>query len=265
MKAERRHELETNTLAGFLSELPILLRFYADKILLVLVIILLAIVLVRWKINSNRERAARIGDQLGVAQASVRELWLASRAGGPQQIAERRKQVLDEASVAIKVIADEAGTDEAVLRAEALVAQGDLYWTAANLPDLPGATTQPALQLPQTRDDFLKQAEVAWQNAIKTYPDQRRANIAAMFGLAAIAEERREFDSARRQYEDIVTTTDVEMYKNLAEMRVKLIEEIRDPLLIGTLATKPEPLTPLMLAPATAPATQPATAPGTLP
>ena len=38
MKAQRRHELQTNSLAKFLENLPIALRLYADRILLVIVI-----------------------------------------------------------------------------------------------------------------------------------------------------------------------------------------------------------------------------------
>ena len=43
MKAERRHDLQENTLARVLQNLPIAARLYADKILLVVVILLFVI------------------------------------------------------------------------------------------------------------------------------------------------------------------------------------------------------------------------------
>ena len=45
MKSERRHELQENSLARFMNNLPVMLRLYADRILLGLVVILLYIAL----------------------------------------------------------------------------------------------------------------------------------------------------------------------------------------------------------------------------
>jgi hypothetical protein len=51
------------------------------------------------------------------------------------------------------------------------------------------------------------------------------------------------------------------MYKLLADARLKLIPEMQQPKLFGSLTTKPAALTPLVMTPATNSSTQPASRP----
>ena len=55
------------------------------------------------------------------------------------------------------------------------------------------------------------------------------------------------------------------MYKDLADARLKLLPEIKQPVLVGELTTKPADLTPLMLAPNSQPTTLPTTSSATRP
>ncbi len=51
MKSDRRHDLKTNALSRGIAELPEFGRRYGNKVLLVLIFILLAVFLVRYRAN----------------------------------------------------------------------------------------------------------------------------------------------------------------------------------------------------------------------
>ena len=75
MKAQRRHELQTNTLAERLSNLPEFWNKHGTKVLLVLVAIALVIVLIRYRISSARQAtltAARRPGDYAAARWSTR-------------------------------------------------------------------------------------------------------------------------------------------------------------------------------------------------
>jgi tetratricopeptide (TPR) repeat protein len=261
MKAERRHELQDNTLARKLQNLPVALQFYADKILLGIVIILAIIVLVRWRINAGRERARAAADALASARTSILALSRIPPIGPAQQLADYRNQLRNDAETALRTISADAAADDTRLRSEALLAKADLLWTLANLPDIPGAATQPVLRLTESRDDLLKQAEETYQQILKNYPAQPRMKASALFGLAAIAEDRRNFDLAAEQYNQVKQSDAEEMYKQLADARLRILPDLRQPLVFGSLTTRPAELSP----PAPTTSTQPATAPSTRP
>src|SRR5262245_39868629 len=132
MKAERRHELQQNSLARFLDNLPVMLRLYADRILLVVVLILLVIVLIRWRVNAAATRAAQITDNLAAAKTSLKQLEQIRMGGAPDQVASFRSRVISEVNDAIEQVANNSSSSDAALQAQALVTRGDLYWTLAN-------------------------------------------------------------------------------------------------------------------------------------
>ena len=67
MKAERRHELQENSLARFIDNLPVMLRLYADRILLAVVLVLLVVVLIRWRMNQTEAKATQTANDLAEA------------------------------------------------------------------------------------------------------------------------------------------------------------------------------------------------------
>jgi tetratricopeptide (TPR) repeat protein len=186
--------------------------------------------------------------------------------GSPEKIAADRSQLIEDANRGIESIASSGSSADSTLQANALLTKGDLNWTLANLPSITGAATQPALQLPSSTEQYLKQAEDAYQQVIKSFPDQKNAALKAQFALAAIAENRHDWDGAIKIYEQIKQAGDVDqMYKDLADARIKLIPEIKQPVLIGALTEKPADLAPLVMAPSSQPATKPATQPSAAP
>jgi hypothetical protein len=257
MKAERRHELQQNSLAKFLDNLPVMLRLYADRILLVVVLVLLVIVLIRWRVNAAATRTAQVADNLAAARSSVKQLEHLNLSRPPDQIVSFRNKLIADVNDAIEQIASNASNSDATLQAQALLTRGDLYWTLANSPPIPGAATQPSLTLPKSGEEYLSLAADSYQQVQKNFPDNKEAALAANFGLAAIAENRRNWDEAARIYNQIKDLTTEKMYKDLAEQRLKLLPEIKEPMLVGDLTSKPAELVP-----ATLPSTQPAPAPG---
>jgi TolA-binding protein len=257
MKAERRHELQENSLSKFIDNIPTMARLYADRILLVVVLILLVIVLIRWRMNAAAEKAVTVTNDLAMARANVQRLAAMPLAGPPEQLANQRSKTIDEVNAAIDSIATNASSSDAATQARALLTRGDLYWTLANLPDLPGAATQPSLRLARSKDEYLKQAEESYQNVLKNFPNQADSALAANFGLAAIDENKHNWDDASKIYEQIKSSNADQMYKDLADARLKLLPEIKEPVLVGELTTKPSDAAPLVFAPSSQPSTQP--------
>jgi tetratricopeptide (TPR) repeat protein len=259
MKAERRHELQQNSLAKFIENLPVMARVYADRILLVVVLILLVIVLIRWRMNAAEERKVTVVNDLATARSNVTQLQAMRMIGPAEQLAAQRSKMIDDINASIDSIANNTGSADQALQARALLTRGDLYWTLANMPPLPGAATQPSLRLARTPDEYLQQAADAYQNVLKNYPNQTESVLAANFALAAIAENRHHWDEAAKIYDQIKSSNAEQMYKDLADARLKLLPEIQKPVLVGDLTTKPAEMPPLVLAPSSQPATQPAT------
>jgi len=262
MKAQRRHALQTNSLAQSMENLPEFMKLHGNKVLLGVIFIALVIVLIRYRASSAEQRTEAVAMSLGNARNGITELRRADPMSAPMQVASQRKQVLSAARDSIQTVLDES-TDNS-LKAQALLARGDLFWVAANLPPIPGAATQPSLQMTQSNDDLLKQSEESYQQVIKQYPTERPAT-AAQFGLAAIRENQKQFDDAEKIYNGIISASADPMFKDLATSRLALLEKAKTPVYIGStevrtptpfLTTKPSaPTTAKSIAPAAHPTT----------
>src|SRR5262245_9667039 len=104
MKAERRHELQENTLARAMQNLPIAARLYADKILRVVVIILAIIMLIRWRINAAQEKTLAAADALAAARMAVVNLARLTSAAEPQASAEARNATRSDVERALETV-----------------------------------------------------------------------------------------------------------------------------------------------------------------
>jgi len=274
MKAERRHELAENELAKVIKGAPTFWQQSGGKFLLGLIVVLLIVILIQYRIRANREGIAAATEQLALARGYVDTLqaetaqmvWMFAP---PHDVATRRKQSLSEANAAI----DNALrlSDERRIEAEAMLARGDLNWTAASLPPLPGAATQPSLQMKPPKE-YLSNAAEAYQAITSGYSDVTHADIAARFGLAAIHEQRGEWDQAKSIYQKLAADSEkLPSYKQLAEARLTALDTLRQPVIMGKPSTEPAmppelakfPSTtfipPTIAAPSTKPTTQAAT------
>lgn len=266
MKAERRHELQENTLAHVLTNFPLYLSIYGGRILTVLLIVVLGWLLLRYRAESKRQQVETT--RINLAQAREATQQMNGLIGGFRpgvEIASLRQQMLSDANAALDAVLANADTD--TIKAEATVARGDLYWTAANLPELPGAATQPALALPEPRDSLLSKAAASYQSVVATYPDHPISVASALLGLASISENQGKFDEAERFYRQLKDSpTAPQMFKGVADLRLQDMPMIRKP---RKLVPSTAPAIQPSILPTTAPAapdleatTQPATQPG---
>lgn len=249
MKAERRHELKTNALARGLEGLPQYAQLYGNRALLVVIAILALILIVRYRMESNRQATARAREEVEIARREVDrlrdvEFW---RLGSPENVADFRNEAAQKANDAIKQA--QALSDDPAIRAQAYLVQGDLDWRLANFPELPGATTRPdQLGLPRlgspsamTRDDYLKQSESAYGEVLRLAPPgDHLAMTTARFSLAAIAENRRDWDGATRFYQEIINDPQASKgLKDFAQQRIKELDDLRQPPLLAQNTTQP--------------------------
>lgn len=224
MKSEHRHELKTNSLAEALSNLPQTLKTHGNKILTVLAVVLLIIAGVRYKRSQDEAARAQVRQSLAAAWTIL---------GNIQGV--REPSVLEQAENDVKSAAqnviETADASDHPLLASAYQALGQLYWTLATQSPL--ATTQPATQ-PSTRPtNYLEMSEQAYTRILTDFSDQPQAVITAHLALAAIAEEKRNWDLARQHYQQVIESAEaLPTDKRLAENRLAGLKELQTPLLL---------------------------------
>src|SRR5882757_5010965 len=134
MKAERRHELQTNTLALWLRwKAPEVWAKYGTHILLGIIVIALGIVLARHLMNKPIEEANRAADNLAAAREQISEVAVGMRAPS------------DARGILTLIQQAMEGSKRPEIQSEAQLAMGDYYWTLFNTPQMPGADTQPTI------------------------------------------------------------------------------------------------------------------------
>lgn len=266
MKAERRHQLQTNSLNVALAQSSEWLRQHGAKVLLGVVVVALAIVLIYQRINTRRAQAEEAKVMLARAWDNIQELGrlnqLMLNRQYSDQVARLRKQTTDFATDSLGRVR-ELSQDRQTL-AQAAVASGQLNWELANMPPVLGATTNPALRLPAESSHYLDLAQQEYQSILKDYPEQQPAVISAKFGLAAIAENRQQWSEAQKYYDELSQGADTApAYKDLAQERAKLMVEAQKPVYLASTqpATQPAPTTrSILFGSANLAATQPTTA-----
>jgi hypothetical protein len=232
---------------------------YANAILIPIIIGLAVYLLVRWRIQSNE--AARLEERfrLTTARAQIHTLRSIDLGMMTQETVDAiRDSRYNDADKLITELL--ASTKDPVLRAEALVARGDLYWQVADFPTLPDATTRPTLNPPKPKAELLKLAEAAYKEVLAKHADQPLAVASARMGLAAIAQNHLQFDEAesllKAVEEDPATP---ESIRAQAKIQRDLNKNIRTPLYIAP-ATQPSDEIEATTKPTTQPTTtQPTT------
>lgn len=256
MKSERRHELHTNSLDQALRRTPEFLREHGSKVLLGIIVILLIAILIHTRSRRNKEELDAGWANITAARNAIERLGaLPSQVTSPTTLVDLRRQMIENASSALSSV---VGAGNKQLAAEAYLLRGDLNWTLANTPDIPEAATRPALKLEGSSEDYLRQAEEAYNKVVRVYGEQQLSAMNARFGLAAIAENKRDFKTARSIYQEIKgDPKTVPSYKTLAEVRLGMLDIVETPVYIVPTSQ------PVAAAPATvaAPAAAPTTAP----
>lgn len=265
MKSEHRHELKTNDLAKSLLTFQDYVKEYGGRVALGIVIVILIIILIIQRKNNARLAETAVANNLAYVRSQIDRLTHVS-ANFIGEVSVTPAQVTD----VPKVIADiKDKTSDKKILAEVRVAEGDYAWGLANYPVTAAAATQPSLRPPKERADLLKDAKAAYQDVLSQFADQTLSVVSARMGLAAIAEDAKNWEEARQQYEAVTKLNGVnEMFKSLAEGKLKQLELIKNPILVGTVLDKPPvvlPETPATTTTSTTTATTAATKTATAP
>ena len=239
MKAERRHELQQNTLDQALTRAPEAARKYGGVALLIVLAAAAGFLLIRYRINTTRQAEQVSRENLATARSNINQLsrlHLFAGVPGPQLV-EVRKRWSDDARTAIDAVSGLA-TDPKLL-AEALVAKGDLNWALAQMGEVPEAATQPSLRLEADPKSLLGEAESAYTEVLTQYGDQKGPIVAANFGLAAVYESLGNWDNAKQKYQLIADDTSLsEAFRTQAKFRLERVADWSRPVLLAA-ATQP--------------------------
>jgi predicted negative regulator of RcsB-dependent stress response len=203
MKTERRHDLETNALAGYLGKFIQQVQPYLTVILVGVVVVvgLFALLFYLQKSTTSQQREAWNAYNLAIEQPRVD---------------------LD----VLKQAAEQNAGDPMANWANITWADGQLF-----------QATQRFIQFRSTADENLKKAESAYQSLLNSSADPTVKNR-ANFGLGRVYEMRNQIDAARQHYLAVKGG-----FSELAEDRIKILEQKRTLRTIEWLAkAEPPPL-----------------------
>ena len=234
-----------NSLAKVLSQAPGFFRQHGAKVLLGVVIVALVIILMRQRSSLAEQDVNAAWSQISAARQATAQLGELPRQGlEPTQEFNARGSIVDAAGRSIKAA---LASDDTHLVAEALVAQGDLYWTLANSPEISGgaAATQPTkFRLDNTPQEYLTKAQDAYEKVLKAHKDSILPAMTAQFGLAAIAENRGDWAAAIAIYEALSSDPATSpAFKTQALYRLKQLDKVKRPLFLATTRPAPTPTT----------------------
>ena len=245
MKAERRHELQTNTLALWLRwKGPEVWAKYGTHILLGVIIILLGIVVIRHLINKPTEEANRAAELLAMAREGIGEISDGRRtAGEARTVLTQIQQAMEQSK-------------RPEIQSEAELALADYYWALFNTPPPPSAESRPVEVPTETPSELLDKAEQYYSVAMKDAGNRLYVAARARFGLAAVAEARGYeemrkagfkgtdagafWDKAREQYLAIENDSSApQVLRDEAKWHVEQLKELNRPVWV----TNPPPST----------------------
>jgi hypothetical protein len=197
----------------------------------------------------------------------------------PESVLAVRSQAEADLRTAVDQVVEHADDSDAARLASAWLARGELYWTLATAPAIAVSSTQPATQPiapPLPAAEYFNLSKQAYERVANQYTSQHAAVAIARFSLAAIAENAREWDAAKQQYQALIESTDtLPANKAMAEKRIAALDELKTPPLLLPPAPPESPTTaPILdsslpnipavlptIAPTAAPTTAPTTAP----
>jgi len=152
-------------------------------------------------------------------------------------------------------------TENPTLTAAAGVVRGDLNWALGTLPAPTEATTRPARAYVAEGQDPLEFARRSYKAVIDNFPKEHVSVARARLGLAAIAENKREFDAAKAAYQALIDDTNTpKAFADVAKMRQSILPQLAVQVKIDFSATT-QPAVPPVPAALTPPPAPPATQP----
>jgi len=201
MRAERRHELQTNTLAEYIAEA---VQYIRDRwqwvVVAALAVAVLAAVSAYWRYSANVRRQQGWTALLALMNTSSLE----------------QPDYLNRLEQLARSYRDPA------LKAMAWAQLGARLLEEADNAELKGDS--------KAAEGYRRRAELAFQTTLKQSGWHRDAVAIARLGLAALYERRGDFDAAKAQYEAILTEDrfDQTPYQAQALEKVAELARLRD-------------------------------------
>jgi len=215
MKSQRRHELQQNVLDAELAKSVAFLKTHGPRILWTVLIVLIVVSAIIWYTNSRRRQRWEV-------ETRYSDL--------------KRQQTQGTVESPDLLVADFKGLTQQNrvprLAALACVDVGDIL--AAGIPE---QKTQ------ADRDAQAKQADRYYRMAITDYPEEPLAQAKAHFGLAKMAEGRRDFDVAGKEYRAVLAMADDltgQPVVDLARGSLDAVKELAEPIRMATTAPAAE-------------------------
>ncbi len=266
MKAERRHELQTNALDHLILVAPDFFKRHGTKLLLVLTLIVLGIVFMQRRRASAEHEAQETSQKLSLVRVYLDRVR--TRPGSVYPQSDVTLDLVEQAKKLATDVLDNA--KDPAIKAQAYVALGDCFWAKAHYP---------GTNDPDATAEAVKKAEAAYTSVLSgETKDEALPCTLARFGLAAIAEERgfaaeqahksgeEDWAKARQTYQAIIDDPQADAaHVAEAKFRSELLGKLREPVIIEP-ATRPAVSAPIpSLKPTLVPTTAPTTAATTRP
>ncbi len=239
MKSERRHELQSNSLALWLYQAPDFFRRHGSKLVTLAILAVLVVILILRMRLSAAEEVRGFNDQLARSRQIVEALRMQPGSiYSDQGMTPARAKV--DAFDPMQDIIDK--TKDRALLARAYELIGEYHLALAHYPIGEGTPPPPA-------DRSLADAEKAYSTVLSTYADDHVMSALSRLGLATIEEDRgfaatqknpsdpeaaKHWNQAKAYYDQVVSDDKaMEAHKDAARLQLKLMDEIRKPVLIA--------------------------------
>ena len=264
MNSQERHELKQNDLEAGANNFTELMRRHGNKALIVLAVAFLVLAAVRYRRAQTAQKAADAQSALVSAWNSVDQVQRLADSGS-QPSADNlkiRNQLEGDVNQSVQLVIDSSDPKaDAPRLASAWLARGELFWTLGeaglNVPTPQMSTTQTSTTQTsagqpasagqpgeKTATQYFDLAANAYQTIVDDFPGQQLPVTVARFGLATIAENKRDFAAARTQFKALIEDKDVSpVYQSMAETRLANLDNLEKPILLLP-ATQPVPTTP---------------------
>lgn len=266
-KKAGKTELKDLDLATGIDRIPELWNRHGTTVLIVFTVLALGYSLYSYRTNSAK--AARVAAQSDVARAqealsSLRNYPLFQVSD--EAYASIRKEAFSEGDSALTNVLSNH-SDQKDLIPQALLLRGDLNYAVGLLPDRAAATTRPALSLGEKPEKLFTVARECYQEVVNSFAGRPSDVAHAKLGLAALAENAGDFETAKKLYTEVVTEGgSTPAYRDTASRRLDELPDFARPMRFRTaggtagaaVPTTPPPLLPPLLPSLTpAPTTQP--------
>jgi hypothetical protein len=209
MKPDHRHELKTNELAEWLSNLPQWAKENSTYVIFISAVIIVTACLYFWRTHRQN-----VVFQKQLELTSLTGQLLANKI----QILQSQEQGKDLSFILLQTgevlggIAD--NTDDDQTAALALIKQAEVQRTELHYRLRPAPEQEAVAQINQAKANYAK--------ALERCPDNPSLTAAAKLGLGLCEEELYDFESAKQIYRDITTNPDFEGTVAAAQAKIRL-------------------------------------------